>query len=117
MKYNELEQKVIEWGKEKGILEKATPLTQIQKTEEEFNELKEAITAQRNGLDFYYNLKGKRVNTKEEIIDGLGDVIVTLILQSKMQNISLLDCLESAYNVISKRTGKMINGQFVKDGN
>ena len=27
-----------------------------------------------------------------------------------------IDCIpESAYNVISKRTGKMINGQFVKD--
>lgn len=24
-------------------------------------------------------------------------------------------CLESAYNVINKRTGKMIDGQFVKD--
>jgi hypothetical protein len=32
-----------------------------------------------------------------------------------MQNLKLEDCLESAYNVISKRTGKMVNGQFVKD--
>jgi hypothetical protein len=29
--------------------------------------------------------------------------------------VSLIDCLESAYNVISKRTGKMVDGQFVKD--
>ena len=29
----------------------------------------------------------------------------------------LEDCLESAYNVISKRTGKMVDGVFVKDGN
>ena len=28
----------------------------------------------------------------------------------------LEDCLESAYNVISKRTGKMVDGVFVKDG-
>jgi len=27
----------------------------------------------------------------------------------------LEECLESAYNVITKRTGRMINGQFVKD--
>jgi hypothetical protein len=32
-----------------------------------------------------------------------------------MQKVNLVDCLESAYNVISKRTGKMVNGQFVKD--
>jgi hypothetical protein len=45
----------------------------------------------------------------------MGDIMVTLIIQAKMQNVSLEYCLESAYNVISKRTGKMINGQFVKD--
>jgi len=28
-----------------------------------------------------------------------------------------VDCLESAYNVISKRTGVMVDGQFVKDAN
>jgi len=32
-----------------------------------------------------------------------------------MQNLDPLDCLESALNVIEKRTGEMINGQFVKD--
>ena len=32
-----------------------------------------------------------------------------------MQGLKLEECLESAYNVIAKRTGKMINGQFVKD--
>jgi hypothetical protein len=32
-----------------------------------------------------------------------------------MQGVRLTDCLESAYNVISKRTGKMVGGQFVKD--
>jgi hypothetical protein len=32
-----------------------------------------------------------------------------------MQGLTLEECLESAYNVISKRTGKMIDGQFVKD--
>jgi hypothetical protein len=32
-----------------------------------------------------------------------------------MQGLSLTECLESAYNVIAKRTGKMVDGQFVKD--
>ena len=45
----------------------------------------------------------------------MGDIMVTLIIQAKMQNISLEKCLESAYNVISQRTGRMVNGQFVKD--
>ena len=29
--------------------------------------------------------------------------------------LNLIECLESAYNVISKRTGKMVDGTFVKD--
>lgn len=34
-----------------------------------------------------------------------------------MKYVLLEECLQSAYDVISKRTGKIINGQFVKDGN
>lgn len=39
------------------------------------------------------------------------------IIQCRMQGVLLEECLQSAYDVISKRTGKIINGQFVKDGN
>ena len=99
MDYFELECAVEEWAAQKGILEKATPMAQALKTLEECTELCTAIN----------------VNDREEIIDAMGDIMVTLIIQAKMQNISLEECLESAYNVISKRTGKMINGQFVKD--
>lgn len=55
------------------------------------------------------------VNTEEEFRDAVGDIIVTLLLQCALQKIEVEECLEGAYNVISKRTGKMINGQFVKD--
>jgi NTP pyrophosphatase (non-canonical NTP hydrolase) len=99
MDYFELEVAVESWANDKGILSKATPMTQALKTLEETIELCAAINA----------------NDKAEIIDAMGDIMVTLIIQAKMQNVSLEECLESAYNVISKRTGKMINGQFVKD--
>lgn len=115
MKYGKLETKVIEWAEEKGILEKATPLSQSEKTFEEFKELVEALEYQEDGRVEYYNHKGKLVNTEEEVKDALGDILVTLIIQSEMQGLKLEDCLESAYNVISKRTGKMVNGVFVKD--
>ena len=50
-----------------------------------------------------------------EIEDALGDILVTIIIQAEMQGLKLTECLESAYNVIAKRTGKMVDGQFVKD--
>ena len=99
MKYNELESLVIAWATQKGILEKGTPAAQCDKTLEEVYELHEAI----------------KNNDREEIIDALGDILVTIIIQAEMQGLNLEDCLQSAYNVISKRKGQMIDGQFVKE--
>jgi NTP pyrophosphatase (non-canonical NTP hydrolase) len=99
MDYNQLESLVIEWAANKGILEKATTAAQANKTMEECQELIDAI----------------QDNNREEIADALGDILVTIIIQAKMQNMSLVECLEGAYNIIAKRTGKMVDGQFVKD--
>ena len=99
MDYNQLESLVIERAENKGILQKATPARQADKTLEEVEELRAAIAD----------------NNREEISDALGDILVTIIIQAKMQNMSLTECLEGAYNIIAKRTGKMVNGQFVKD--
>jgi NTP pyrophosphatase (non-canonical NTP hydrolase) len=99
MKYNELESLVIAWATQKGILDKGTPTAQCDKTLEEVYELHEAI----------------KNNDRDEIIDALGDILVTIIIQAEMQGLKLEDCLQSAYNVISKRKGQMIDGQFVKE--
>jgi NTP pyrophosphatase (non-canonical NTP hydrolase) len=99
MDYNQLEALVIDWAQNKGILEKATTAAQANKTMEECQELIDAI----------------QDDNRDEISDALGDILVTIIIQAKMQNMSLVECLEGAYNVIAKRTGKMVNGQFVKD--
>ncbi len=115
MKYKDLEPLIIQWAKEKGILEKATPLAQAKKTEEETYELLEAVEYQQQGVSSFTNSKGKLVNTGEEIQDALGDILVTIIIGAELQGLKLEDCLQTAYDVISKRTGKMVDGQFVKD--
>ena len=97
--YGELEALVIAWAAQKGILENGTPIAQAGKTKEEVQELIDAIDA----------------DNRVEVIDALGDILVTIIIQAEMQGLKLTECLESAYNVIAKRTGKMVNGQFVKD--
>jgi NTP pyrophosphatase (non-canonical NTP hydrolase) len=97
--YNELEALVIAWATQKGILENGTPIAQCHKTLEEVEELHDAIMK----------------NDRAEVIDALGDILVTIIIQAEMQGLNLTECLESAYNVIAKRTGKMVDGQFVKD--
>jgi NTP pyrophosphatase (non-canonical NTP hydrolase) len=97
--YRVLESQVLEWAKQKGIFEKGTRVKQSLKTLEEVGELISAVST----------------NNHLEIKDALGDILVTIIIQAKMQELDLIECLESAYNVISQRTGKMTNGTFVKD--
>lgn len=99
MDYNQLEALVIEWAGEKGILEKGTPDRQALKTLEECGELVQAVAK----------------NDKEAIADALGDILVTIIIQAEMQEMSLTGCLEAAYEIIAKRKGQMVNGQFLKD--
>jgi phosphoribosyl-ATP pyrophosphohydrolase len=99
MNYQELEKLVIEWAREKEIFLKGTTIGQACKTMEECTELITAVV----------------FDNKEETIDALGDILVTIIIQAEMQGLSLESCLESAYNIISQRTGKIIDGQFVKD--
>jgi NTP pyrophosphatase (non-canonical NTP hydrolase) len=97
--YYTLEKKVERWAYDKEILDKGNTMAQAEKTHEEVFELMDAINE----------------DNREEIIDALGDILVTIIIQAKMQNVKLIDCLQVAYNVIIKRTGKMENGKFKKD--
>jgi NTP pyrophosphatase (non-canonical NTP hydrolase) len=97
--YKQLEAKVLVWAEEKGILEKGTPMAQAVKTLEECVELADAVNK----------------DDKTEILDALGDILVTIIIQAEMQGFILTECLESAYNVISKRKGNMVDGVFVKE--
>jgi NTP pyrophosphatase (non-canonical NTP hydrolase) len=95
----QLIKQVEEWAEAKGILAHATTIRQAEKTLEETNELICAILNE----------------DSHEIKDAIGDIMVTIIIQAKMQGLTIEECLQSAYDVISKRTGKMINGQFIKD--
>ena len=114
MKFKKLNKKVLKWAKNKGIFDKGTPVSQHSKTLEEVDELTFAIAAQRDGKK-EFDENGNVKNTEEEIKDAIGDIMVTLIIQCEMQGLTVKDCLETAYNVISKRTGKMVDGIFVKD--
>jgi NTP pyrophosphatase (non-canonical NTP hydrolase) len=96
MKY---EQEVIQWALDKGIITPDNAKSQLLKSFEEMGEVARAV------------LK----SNQEELIDGLGDVLVTLIILAEIKGVKLEDCLGSAYNVIKNRTGKTVNGTFIKN--
>lgn len=87
------------WAKDKGILDKGDAKTQFVKLLEEVGELSHGI------------LK----DDKAEIEDAIGDIVVVLTSIAHLSDLKIEDCINSAYSVIFKRTGKMVDGNFVKD--
>jgi NTP pyrophosphatase (non-canonical NTP hydrolase) len=87
------------WADERGLYDKGDPKTQYIKLMEETGEIGRAI------------LK----DDTAEIIDGIGDAVVVLTNLAELCGVPIEECIQEAYNVISKRTGKMINGTFVKN--
>ena len=175
MTLEELNEAIIAWADAKGILEKATPLTQAEKTAEEVEELIRAVQRRSDwssmtAWEDQYSSDEEAM--KHEIRDAIGDIYVTLVIGLKMRdmttdyadesvdtfnsvdwhlthlakglvhincgssdaeesaifimidrlkaiakfhNTTLRDCVQQAYDVIAKRTGKMVDGVFVKD--
>ena len=49
------------------------------------------------------------------IVDAIGDMVVVLTNMAHLSGTTIEKCINTAYKVISKRTGRMVNGTFVKD--
>jgi len=92
-------QKIRDWAGERGLYTKGDKKTQFCKLMEEAGELGRAV------------LK----NDQEEFVDAIGDMVVVLTNMAHLGGTTIEECIDAAYKVISKRTGKMINGTFVKD--
>jgi NTP pyrophosphatase (non-canonical NTP hydrolase) len=88
-----------EWASERGLYTGGDPKTQALKLVEEVGEICRAI------------LK----DDHEETVDGIGDAVVVLTNLAELCGTDIEYCIDQAYNVISKRTGKMVNGTFKKD--
>ncbi len=88
-----------QWAEQRGLYHEGDPKTQLIKLQEEIGELAKATLE----------------NDKPEIIDAIGDMVVVLTNLAHLNGVNIETCIAEAYNVISKRTGKMVNGTFVKD--
>lgn len=100
MNFDTLEQDVLRWAEARKIIPNSTPNVQLLKTVSELGELADAT------------IKGD----DDEIADGVGDVLVTLIIYCALQDIDPIVCLASAYDTIKDRKGTLTpEGVFVKE--
>lgn len=91
-----------QWGDARNITgpnAKATTRTQFRKLTEEVFEIEEAIEC--------YN--------PADLMDGIGDATVVLILMARLAGTTFEECVEVAYREIKDRKGKMIDGTYVKE--
>lgn len=95
---NELVKLVEKWAREKN-LDIAEPEKQMLKVVEEVGEVAAALSR----------------NNKNDLRDGIGDVVVTLVILAMQNDMDLYECLNQAYNEIKDRKGKNVNGVFVKE--
>ena len=95
---NEFES-IRDWAKQRGLYDKGDERTQFVKLSEEMGELAQSI------------LK----NDNDEFCDAIGDCVVVLTNLAALKGFNIEDCINGSYDVIAKRTGKMVNGTFVKD--
>lgn len=108
--YIHREREIIEWGIARNLIGptgEATKEGQQKKTEEEVQELHDAILL--NGFP-ELNIDSRRMAK-----DAIGDIIVTLVMQAQMWGLTIEECIEAAWQEIKDRTGRMQNGVFVKD--
>jgi NTP pyrophosphatase (non-canonical NTP hydrolase) len=87
------------WAKDKNIHSSKNRLAQSHKVLEESLELQNAILH----------------NNYEETKDAIGDVFVTIVISAMQNDVNFEEAVAGVYDIISKRTGKTVNGLFIKD--
>jgi NTP pyrophosphatase (non-canonical NTP hydrolase) len=90
---------VIDWADKRNLLHRDNAPKQMMKVVEELGELASAIAKGRNDV---------------EIMDAIGDVLVTVIILSQQVGLDPRACLDLAYDEIKGRSGTTIDGVFIK---
>jgi len=91
-------EQIRQWAEDRGIFAEGNSHTQYVKLMEEAGELAAALL----NKDAY------------EIKDAIGDMVVVLTNLAALEGMQIENCIDSAYNEIKSRKGKMANGTFVK---
>lgn len=87
------------WADARNLIKGATAAAQLEKFFEETGELARALCE----------------DDSDKLKDAIGDCVVVLTILAAQTGLTIEDCIDSAYNEIKDRTGRMIDGKFVKD--
>lgn len=122
--FEELQDKILDWAQERGILDASNPVKQLSKTQEELDETMDALVKIGDLHDLkqlsLIDVGNKQAILDEynaEVVDGIGDMLVTIIILAELCGFDSTECLQVAYDEIKNRKGEMRDGLFVKEEN
>ena len=119
MNFEELKTKVEQWADDKNLLHSENADKQFMKFIEEVFEFKFEMQGLKNYQDSceLLDIEGTldKNQMKRNMKLEMGDIFVTLIVLCKQLGIDCVECLQLAYEKISKRHGRTIDGIFVKE--
>ena len=90
-------EKTIKWHEDRNLIEGSTDKDQVLKLQQELGELSDSVCKQK------------------DMKDDLGDMMVIMLNIMKRNDVTMEECLETAYNDIKDRKGKMVDGIFIKE--
>lgn len=119
--FEELEEKVLDWAKDKDLLHEDIAEKQFLKFMEEIFEFRDEWTLYKDEFSFNNGYGEIDDNSylcelADKMILEMGDIFVTLIILCEQLEMDPVDCLARAYEKIKDRKGKTINGVFIKEG-
>ena len=117
--FEELEEKVLDWAKDKDLLHAEIAEKQFLKFMEEVFEFRDEWTLYKDEFSFNNGYGEIDDNSylcelADKMILEMGDIFVTLIILCEQLEMDPVDCLGRAYEKIKDRKGKTINGVFIK---
>ena len=92
------EKLIAQWHHDRNLIDGSSDKDQYMKLIQEAGELSDSLCKDK------------------DIRDDIGDIMVVLINIMVRNNLTMSECLSTAYHDIKDRKGKMIDGIFVKEG-
>ena len=99
MTFDKLIDNITQWADDKGILVSDNIPQQTMKVMEELGETSAALLKK----------------NEPELKDGIGDILVTVIIFAQQLGYTPAECLEAAWNEIKDRKGKTEGGVFIRE--
>lgn len=96
---DELPELIRQWANDRNLINGATSQAQTVKLFEECGEVAHAVA------------RGDR----DKLKDGIGDMVVVLTILAAQNGLMLEECVAAAYDEIKDRTGRMVDGVFIRD--